>query len=485
MPLLLEKSLEVFNDYSRVILLSGARKAGKTLNGLTNKLVRHAFENNGAMVGIVGKTIRNVTGGLWRDLISFCIPGWEDAKIGLQVTVTPRMTGDSHMRFFRIRNMHGTESEFQLYSLDNEAEVESKFKSLRFSCIAISEIDQFRSRNMLDILMDQLRLPSIPREDHQLLADCNPPAEGTDHWTYRAMVSGTGEERIPGSKTYHFFLDENWLMDEADRAELKAKYKYDPIKYARFVDSKWVKDTTSAFFDGYFMPNIHIIGDKPTPRMEDWEVLTPQPESTCLITGTDFGDVNHAATFLSSRINEEGEVVFDIFDELVSVGRPMSLRQFGQEMWIKIEKWNQWFLDQGRKPPHWRHWTDSSAMKYRASSDDTDARIIYQVTKGNVVMHAASKGAGSIMNRVNLVKRLFHENRLFISISCPETISWATFLRPSGTLRPGGSKRYVIATDLECKHAFDAATYAISQELPIEVRRSSLPHIQKSEPVIV
>jgi hypothetical protein len=480
MPLLLPKSLSVFNDYTRVILLAGGRKAGKTMNAATNKIVRHVWENDGALWGIIGKTIRNVSEGVWKDLISFCLPGWIEANIGLTLTLAPRMTADSHMRYLRIRNMHGGESEIQMHSLDHEQDVEAKFKSMRFSGIFISEIDQFSDRRVLDILLDQLRLPGIAYDNHVLLADCNPPIEGEDHWVYPALVddSPNNNLRVPNSKTYHFFVDENYLLDPKELKELKEKYAYDPVKYMRFVESKWVKDTTTSYFDGLFFSNIHVVGHRDGPNKANWDVLVPSDDSTVLITGSDLGDVNHCTTFLSSRINEDGEAVFDIFDELSSIGQPVSLLQYGSLLWAKVKKWDEWMKKRG-KQVRWRHWVDSSAMRYRAGADATDARVVYMASEGNIAMRGVMKGAGSIMHRVNLAKRLFYENRLFISIVCNETINWCTFLRP------GTRVNEPIAKDLRSRHAFDSATYALSQELPMEVERGSRPSRTKGVVVMV
>jgi Phage terminase large subunit len=481
MPLLLPKSLSVFNDYTRVILLSGGRKAAKTMNAATNKMVRHCWENDGAVLGVIGKTIRNVSEGAWKDLVSFCIPGWVDANVGMQITVTPRMTGDSHMRYCRIKNMHGGESELQLHSLDHEQDVEDKFKSMRFSMIFLSEIDQFSDRRVLDILLDQLRLPGVAYEHHQFLADCNPPVEGEDHWVYSALVNDApgNKLRVPNSKCYHFNVAENWFLDPAELKDLKEKYAYDRIKYARFIDSMWVKDTTTSYFDGVFFPNIHVIGKRDTPNKEEWEVLVPDENTMVLITGSDIGDINHCTTFLSSRLNDNGEVVFDIFDELSSIGSPISLLQYGSLMWKKVQKWDVWMKQQSKRQVLWRHWADSSIMRYRAAANSTDARVVYMASEGNILMRAAVKGAGSVMHRVNLAKRLIYENRLFFSITCTESIAWATYLRP------GNSGSEPVAKDLRWRHIFDSATYAIAQEIPFEVERGTRPKKERGSLVMV
>src|SRR4029450_3585420 len=388
MPLMLPKSNEVFNDYSRVILLSGARKAGKTMNAATNKILRHAWENDGSISAIIGKTIRNVGEGAWRDLVAFCLPGWQDSGIGMDLTVPPKMTSDSRMRYFRVRNMYGGESEIQLHSLDHDQDVEKKFKSMRFSMIFISEIDQFKSRQVLDILFDQLRLPNVPYEHHSISGDCNPPIEGDDHWVYRALVDQNPQNpfRIRGSRVYHFSVDDNWFLDAVERDELKRKYEYDPLKYKRFVEGLWVKDTSNGWFEGLFIPNIHVVGNTHYVDKDDWEILAPSEGTTHLVTGTDTGDINHRTTFLSSRVNEQGEICFDIFDEIVTVNNPVSINTFGRMLWERVQYWNKWMKATTGAEPKWRHWADSSAMRFRSAADSTDARVIHAASEGNIQM---------------------------------------------------------------------------------------------------
>jgi len=477
---MIPKSVEVFNDFSRIILLHGARKAAKTMNAATNKMMRHVWENDGAVLGVVGKTIRNVAEGAWKDLVSFCLPGWLEASIGMTLTVQPKMTSDSHMRYLRIKNHWGGESEIQLHSLDHDADVEKKFKSMRFSMVFISEIDQFADRKVLDILLDQLRVPGVAYENHQLLADCNPPIQGEDHWVYKALVDQSPENtyRAPGSKSYHFGVDDNWFLAAEERDDLKKKYEYDPIKYRRFVEGLWVKDTSEGFFEGLFIPNIHIVGNTRNANRDSWEILAPCEGTTLLITGSDLGDINHATTFLAARTDDVGQICFDIFDEIFTVNNPVSLHKYAKMLWDKIQHWNNWMIETTGKAPRWRHWSDSSAMRYRAAANATDAQIIHTVSEGQIAMLPISKSTDSIMARVNLARRLFHENRLFISASCFNTIEWATFLRP------GASARQKIAKDLDCRHAFDSATYALQSELPIEVERAARPYRVRAGAVI-
>ena len=175
------KGFEVFNSYTRYLMVDGPRKAGKSL-AIANRVARHLFENNHAIVGIITKTLKNGKVGVWADLTSTILPQWMEAKIGMKWVKEPTMDVATKMSYARIRNAYGGTSEVQLHSLENVWEVEAKFKGTRFSLLWISEADQFEDRVVFDALSDQLRVVGIPYENHQLIADLNPPEAGIEHW---------------------------------------------------------------------------------------------------------------------------------------------------------------------------------------------------------------------------------------------------------------------------------------------------------------
>jgi len=482
MPLIPPAALSVFNDYSRVILCCGARKSGKTMSAVCNRIMRHAWEVDGAVVGIIGKTVRNAGGGIWQDLVRFCMPGWVEAGIGMSVTQIEKITSDSHMRYIRVMNMHGSNSEIQLHSLDHDKDVEKKFKSMRFSMIVISEVDQFGQRSVLDILLDQLRMVGVPYEMHQLICDCNPPEEGKDHWLYDCLVNRHegNKQLMPESAYHHFTLDDNPFLHPLELENLKTKYGYDPVKYQRFVEGRWVKDMTAGHFDQFFSFHVHVVGDTSSPNPAEHEVIVPPEGTTTLITGSDIGDVNHATTFMLARSTPSRDVVFDIFDEVVSIARPVSLREFAGMLMERILYWEKFMKDTYRSERvMWRHWADSSVMNYKAGADRSDAMTIYQASDNKIVMMSAKKGPGSIKQRINLVKRLLHGNRLYVSANCTNTVDWLRHLKK------GKAANQPVNPDQDCRHCFDSGSYAIAQEIPIEMEMRELPQTAKAEEFVM
>ena len=128
-------------------------------------------------------------------------------------------------------------SEVQLHSLENVWEVEAKFKGTRFSLLWISEADQFEDRVVFDALSDQLRVVGIPYENHQLIADLNPPEAGIEHWLAKTWFPKLqdGPSRDDSYARINFTLDDNPFLDPREKNDLVTKYSYDKQLYARYV----------------------------------------------------------------------------------------------------------------------------------------------------------------------------------------------------------------------------------------------------------
>ena len=474
-PLLSTKGYSVYNSYKRNILANGSRKSGKSL-ALGNRYMRHLWETDGAVAGIIARTAKNAKIGVWRDMKQFVLPGWLNANIGMKI-VKQGTDPATKMEYIILRNMFGGESEMQLHSLDYEFDVEEKFKSSRFSMIWLSESDQFCDRIVYDILEDQLRIINIPFEQHHFIFDCNPPQEGDEHWLhdifFKAADERSGKHIKNHSERYEAFqfgLDDNPFLDPREKDNLIAKYKHDPIKYARFVEGKWVKDTTAGHFDEVFLFNIHVVGDVESPDQAEWETLVPPAESIQLISGTDMGDLNHATSLISMRLGEDDDTYYDIFDEVSSLNAKLSVEDFGRRVWERIGWWNKLFKDTyGAAAPQWHHWADSSLWNYSATANNNDAQIFYEVSEGGMVLRPVVKGAGSIRQRIAMCKRLLFANRLAMSAHCRGNIGWCRFLKP------GKNKNEPIAAGNEYRHQFDATSYAIGAEVPHELGFTSEP----------
>lgn len=471
-PTLVPKGYDVYNDYHRYLLVHGSRKSSKTINNL-HKLCRHAFETQGAVVGFINKTVKNAkSAGVWNDLVSSIVPQWIAANIGFRFAVEPRMEADTKLNRFTIINAFGGESEFQLHSLEHAREAEAKFKGTRFSMVYLSEADQFEDRCVFEILCTQLRILSLPYEQHQLIADTNPPEDGTDHWLYDVFFTQpetAAKEYQELFRTIHFCLDDNPFLDPREKAELKHLYRYDKVKTARFVDGLWEKDVSGTLFEDTFRPNFHIQGDASAQDEDDWEVIAPGKTCTMLYGGFDLGDVHSAAVICTKRdIGEKS--AFDVIDELVVLDEKMSTARFTELFLEKMDYWEDFVkVNYGTQIIRWRHWSDASAFNFRAAANSHEELIVRQVSNGRIALAGVLKLAGSVSQGVSLVRKLLFEERLFVSDSCHYTKKMLRLLRKG--------KHQAVNPFMEERHVFDALRYLLSQEAPQDVESRILPSV--------
>lgn len=479
LPDLSQKGFDVFNSYARYLMVDGPRKAGKSL-AIAHRVARHLFENNGAVVGIITKTLKNGKVGVWTDLTRTVLPMWMDAKIGMKWTKEPTMDVATKMSYARVRNAFGGESEVQLHSLENVWEAEAKFKGTRFSLIWLSEADQFEDRVVFDVLTDQLRVVSIPYENHAIIADLNPPESGKNHW-----LAGIWINRKPSTKEFdsqfdriRFTLDDNTFLDEREKQDLVNKYAYDKQLYARYVMGEWVEDVSEGHFADVFVPGTHVVGSASGPKEEDWEIIVPPRNCFELFSGWDLGDVNHACSICCKREGEDGQTIFDVIDEIVSVDRKLSIADFTDGVLERMNYWEEFLRDSYKTDRVlWRHWSDNSAWRYRAASDVHDELVVRQVSQGKIVLHAVTKGSGSVKERIRLTKKLLFERRLYVSAQLKNTI------RMLRELRPGHSKSEPIRDGDKNKHIFDSMSYMLMSEAPMDLERRSITVSKK--PTIV
>jgi PBSX family phage terminase large subunit len=469
-PLLSEKGYEVFDCFKRYVLLSGCRKSAKSVV-TANKFLRNMWENDGSVGALIAKTAKNAKGGAWSDMIKFVLEGWRKSGMGIKILEGPKADSVTKMEYIIINNVHGGKSEIQIHSLQHEHEVEEKFKSMRFSCIWLSEADQFKSRHVFDVLKEQLRVIGIPFNNHQFLFDCNPPEEGDEHWLHDLFYKG-GDPESPFCiknhsqfyERFQFGLDDNPFLNPQEREELENSYGHDKTLRARFIEGKWVKDTMAGLFQEQFVHNIHVIGDASSPDKSEWETIAPA-NVPFLITGTDIGELNHSTSFICPRIDENDDVCYDVFDEVCSIDKQVSVAEFAAKVWERTQFWNKWMMAKYKlkHAPAWHHWCDSSLFNYDASSNTNDAQIFFSESNGQIRMRPVKKGAGSIKQRIALCRRLFFSNRLLISAHCKWNVGWAQ------NLKPGKTKAEPVRAGSEHRHTFDATSYAIGSEIPHEM----------------
>lgn len=512
-PELAPKGMQVFNfqatkfpcEMAPALLVAGPRETGKSIC-CEHKLVRHMWETDGARVGIVGKTYKNVKeAGVIKDLVEFVLPQWlranlkgvdgktpfEYSTVSVEGDPGPKTDSVTKTWYFRIRNYWGTESELMLYSLDHDKDVEDKLKNTRFSCLYFPELDRFKDKKVFTVSFHQLRMIHLRPDQHLWLADTNPAQEGPNHFAYQLFYQSLKTETEDEVLYRNFglvemgFADNPWLSP-GRIAAIKALYRSDPDLWNRYVLGLWVKLREQGAFADVFNREIHVVGDLSPADPKEQSILMPDETTEAFIGGWDPGDVNHSAHILSKRaglvsfVDEETgktetreEFLFEVLDELVVIKGKITIREFTWEFMELMDYWEKKFHgNYGRKLP-WRHWSDASAWNFEAGGGNTDERIVRVASENRIILAApgGQKSEGSPKRRRSFLKRLLYEQRIFISAKCVHTIEMIQNMTD-------------VLKNNPFKHPFDSLTYALQAEEPHGVAMQLSPKTTRPTNVI-
>lgn len=482
LPPITTKQFQVFNNFSRFLLLTGPRLSTKTAGGV-HKIMRHCFDCNGAVVAMVSKTIKAAkSAGTWVDLTEFALPKWLESDIGMKLTVPPKVSGDTRMTYFRVSNRFGTESEVQLHSVEHDKEVETKFKNSRYTMFYFIEADAFKERNVFDTTVTQLRSFIVPYDQMQWIGDTNPAEEGTAHWLYQLFYEYKDRPNRDDphfDEDFHrcfdrieFTLDDNPFMPDKERNILKSTYRSNRNRYARYIDGKWEADTGKQHFADSFDVNIHVLGD-----MRQREQIVPAETCKELIVGLDLGDINHSGHILDKIEVQEDEkspvlTHFLVIDELVSTNLKITIREFIEAFMELVEKWEAFCQKNYKRQISFRTWSDNSAWRFRAAAEANDALIVRETSLGKLVPNAAPKYNYSVRHKVRIINQLLVDKRLFVSAQLTKTIAMFQLLRK------GSSPTEYVKQD-EHKHPFDSLGYVIHAEAPVDLLTHSQVKVQQ------
>jgi len=493
LPPLNIKQFEIFDDQHRYLLVHGPRMSGKTF-GIIHKVLRHAFDVDGAMVAIVCKTLKNAkSAGVWL-LLCRMIKLWEQHCHGFKVIEGPKTAGDTKLSFVRLRNRHGTISEIQCHSLEHAQEVEAKFKSSGYSMFWLSELDQFCTEHAFDIFCDALRMtPFVPFEKHQIICDCNPPDTGTNNWIYRKWFEfkdshskneDTEKTEIAKSRLHRILvmIDDNPQLSQEAKDDLIERYRNRPTWFNRFILGVWEMSLTDGHFSDVWDEDKHVLG-KADCAEEEQEVIIPTAGCRTLLTGWDMGEKsNHSFHILEKIVNEDPVtkrqiVSFTAIDEIVVVRTFTLIEDFVAACLERIEYWEEWQLKQHNIKLNWRHWSDTSAFEVSAKSGTSDAAVAYEASEGRIILGGAPKYRGSNRDKVNLLSELLGQNRLHISAQLKATRSMFANLKKD----PSSTAQFIYRDDH--KHPFDSLAYPIIAEAPSDMMKGSAVTTAKKESV--
>lgn len=444
-----------------------------------------------ARVAIFARTRKSADqGGVFTDLVETILPPWVEANIGMRVCTgpknapTPLTDGGTRILYFDVSNVHGNKSRVQLHSLDYDFDVEAAVRGTRFSMIFFSELSNFKNRIVFTITSEQLRCPHLLDNQHQFLADCNPAEEGADSWIHKLFYKERVMENHPYPteqaryELFEFFIDDNPFLSEEEKTGIKARHAHDPDLYSRFVEGKWTRRTEAGLFSDVFIHETHVLGNCDSMNEDEWELLLPGEDVSKMLTGWDPGSSkNHSMHFLEKRGN-----VFHVIDEVASLGINLTTADFTDVVMQRMEYWKKFIHDCCHtNPVEWRHWSDSSAFEtFRAGGGvlgNYDHNIIAMQSSGEIMLSAAPKGKGSIFKRIDIVRRLLFQNRLFVSARCVKTIEML-----GGICK--GKSSVELVEDSPLRHIFDSLSYALGAECFWEINEEWSPRVGASSNIV-
>lgn len=512
-PRLSLKQLAQFESDKRVQLLVGPKYSGKTYS-LYHSVLYHLWNLPVARFGIISRTTRAGTTGIWPNIIGAAFNEWRDAGICTEDydfgwTKPPHQDSVTKINRAVLRNKFGGDSELLLFPIDRAEDAEEKMFSTEFSALWLSEAQYYENRQIFDTCRAQLRLLGSRFEDQRLFIDMNPAEQGTSHWAYQTFYRERHlkPEEFPkewddftreavlefqrNSAVFEFTLDDNTFADQRQLNNIRATYASDPKKYARFVRGEWMDTTEDALvLSSVFQPNLHVVGKADAPNPDDWEVIAPSNGpaverlggKVLLLDGWDPGDTNHAWVCMQPWTDENGIEGFDILDELVVLKGSMTIDAFTKEVLAKRKA----LADFAGFPITFTSFADGSTERFRAqiSSDGTtpreehtDAAIITAASAGDIrlIGSAEVKKPGWQKRRVDLIRTLLSEKRLRISAHCTHTIDMIQRLRRD----MGERAKTYLEPQQECKHIFDALSYAVSMRMLDVLMDEGVPRTRK------
>jgi hypothetical protein len=474
LPRLSEKQLQVFNSFARFLLLSGPRKSSKSWASC-HRILRHCFDVPNAEVIMVSRNIKTAKeGGIWSYLIDHCLKEWIDAGV-TDYVVPPKQDGQTRTLYCAIRNRYGGSSKIMLNSLDFDDNAETLFKERSVSMIYFSELSKWRNRKVFDVSIMSLRKPGIPYKSMMWLADTNPGDDGEDEWYYKIFHTERLMEGVPETcKTQadvdrfrkrqkeldmiNIYLNENPFLSQDEIDDVIQSHAHDPDLYARYVEGKYVKASGDGFFSTVFKPEIHIQGNCRSPNRSEWSVITIPPEAVEIDVGWDLGDINSAVEFVYRVTDEKKRNEYYVVAEVVVQNDKVTIDALTDAVLAVMDQ----LEAQAGHPLKFNHWSDTSSFNKKLSAQNTEAMIIRNVSNGRISLTPVEKYKGSVNDGVTMFRRLFFENRLYLSAHCLYIVTAIRSLKPVRSKGTGVQK----VPDNVHTHPWDALRYVLMSREP-------------------
>lgn len=508
----------------KFVLCNGPRYSGKSV-GAYAALAKHAWSTNPGNITII--TISQTVGmdsGVWQDIVKHTLPEWighypdgtpwrgldsqgreiEGGNFGMEWVRPPYTQNVSKKPTCEVSNSAGGVTTIQLDSLQNEDEVEDRFKPRRYSMIYVPELSTFHKRQTFDTWTECLRMIGLPESSHLFLGDSNPPDDSCwwmhDLWWDLYETSDDDlkefleEKRWPMEVAHLKILkqalarvdirvEDNPFADPNHVALLKAKYAHNDELYRRYILGECVRTTSDSLFAEVFRPTVHVVGEVETKTNKDnLDMMYPEDDCFELLTTWDPGSSTNWAAHVVEKFfptvekyGPRAEVYaglpcFKILEEVCVIGEDVDAQEFVNKMLEKMDFW----AGQVNRVVRWRHWSDRSVFDMKdIQSGKYYHQIIHEMSGGRVALSGAEKRGQSVRNGVDLIRRLFWEDRLWLNnATCPVTIAAIK------SIKKGKSELAVMQKGSPHKHPIDSLRYLLQSECMDELARQIMLNIR-------
>ena len=442
---------KIFDDPAENVLGHGEKGTGKSI-GFGHKIIRHAYENDNALVLIITPTIRTGNEGIWHDIDTLVLPAWEGG-IGLEFTSSKLdpLTKDRHRW---IRNRFGGWSKLLLMSITTSSLVEDRVKGPAPSMVYVDELTNCNGPEYHTYPAAQLGRRRGIEGPQQFCASCNP--EGPSHWVYQTFFVDCVDEAGKRDKNYsvhHVPIKENLhRLPPGYIDRLNRLFKSDPTAKARLIDGEWIdRPTGEGMFKMYYQEALHIKGN-----IVKRTGIHPIQGFPCYI-GYDLGQVYSSISFLQLVLTRKKNIWL-AFDEVDHLNERVLYKSLA---WEVIEKMRYWRRLTGFDL-RFIHITDDSAVnQWRPGSGGSyDAwdferefnRVQAEFGGQEAKLIGCPKGDGSVAARVRLLQSALYQEEFVASALCPNIKAMLLGLEsdPQNPDNPKRSKHV---------HKFDSLTY--------------------------
>lgn len=437
-PRMTPKQEELFNCKKKYVLCWGPKGGSKSF-GVSNLCVKHAWENENALVLIMVR-VQNmaVKGGAWDILINEVLPRWRDGNMdregnkldeGFGLVYTDVKYDQNHCPYVWILNRYGKWSMISLMSCPHANQLRDRIKSVVPSMVFLDEVTSCDDVIYFQSPAAQLgRRPRV-KGIQQFIGATNP--EDPEHWAFKRWFIDPyqDEDGNPCEKDEDFHdiffpaEDNKSNLPPGYLEGLKAVYGKNATEALRMIGGQWVSvPSGDSLFLEVYNEALHV-----RPLQEDSSIpdegrfIIPSPDHP-IIVGVDSGLVHHAFVFLQ-RLPIDNRMRWLVFDEVVLLRRKLTYGAIMPVVMRRIRWWRD--LVRAEMPMIWIS-DDSAFNMFRPGQGTYDSLDMERAWNAQRQLHRmekikilpAPKFSGSVEACIRIEQTALADEEIIISSRC-------------------------------------------------------------------